>query len=49
MTAMADFLIECGRRSVRPHIVNAMMTGTNAKVDEDQRVMMELVNQSGFP
>ena len=46
VTAMADFLIECGRRSVRPSIVNSMMSSTNAKFEADQKIMFDLVNQS---
>ena len=45
-TAMTDFLIESGRRSARPSLVQAMMTGTNAKYEEDQRIMNSLVDQS---
>ncbi|KAI0354817.1 fatty acid hydroxylase [Trametes cingulata] len=43
--AMADFLIESGRRSNRPTIIQSMMTGTNAKYEEDQRIMGQLVNE----
>ena len=43
---MADFLIECGHRSVRPSIMTAVMSSSNAKFEEDQRTMFELVTQS---
>ncbi|TFK90994.1 bifunctional P-450/NADPH-P450 reductase [Polyporus arcularius HHB13444] len=43
-TAMADFLIESGRRANRLSLVQAVMTGTNAKYEEDQRILATLVN-----
>ncbi|KAI0694739.1 bifunctional P-450/NADPH-P450 reductase [Earliella scabrosa] len=43
--AMADFLIESGRRANRPSLVQAMMRGTNAKYQEDQRIMNDLVEE----
>ena len=46
---MVDFLIECGVRSVRPAIVQAVMPSQTAKYESDQRVMMELVTQSNDP
>ena len=46
-TAMADFLIESGRRSARPSLVQAMMSGSNAKYEEDKRTLNALVEESG--
>ncbi len=46
VTAMVDFLLESGRRSSRPSIVQAMMTGTNAKFEEDLRTLNALVEES---
>ncbi|TBU21982.1 fatty acid hydroxylase [Dichomitus squalens] len=43
--AMADFLIESGRRASRPSIVQAIMSGTNAKYEDDIRIMNELVDE----
>ncbi|KAH9891895.1 bifunctional P-450/NADPH-P450 reductase [Cubamyces lactineus] len=43
--AMGDFLIESGKRAGRPAIVQNMMTTTNAKYEEDKRVMMKLVEE----
>ncbi|KAI0763546.1 bifunctional P-450/NADPH-P450 reductase [Trametes elegans] len=43
--AMGDFLIESGKRANRPAIVQSMMTGTNAKYEEDQRILGQLVNE----
>ena len=43
---MADFLIESGRRANRPSLVQALMPGVNAKYEEDQRIMGELVEES---
>ena len=43
---MAGFLIESGRRANRPSLVQAMMRGTNAKYQEDQRIMNDLVEES---
>ena len=48
VTAMVDFLVEGGRRSVRPSIVHAMMTGTKAKFEADIRTLNALVEESGF-
>ena len=45
-TAMADFLIECGRRARRPYLVQALMSDTNAKYEEDQRILTSLVDES---
>ncbi|KAJ2999753.1 hypothetical protein NUW54_g6889 [Trametes sanguinea] len=42
--AMVDFLIESGKRASRPYIVQSMMTSTNAKYEQDQRVLAQLVN-----
>ncbi|KAH9850173.1 bifunctional P-450/NADPH-P450 reductase [Lenzites betulinus] len=42
--AMVDFLLESGKRANRPTIVQSMMTGTNAKYEEDQKIMGDLVN-----
>ncbi|KAM5540781.1 hypothetical protein V8D89_005425 [Ganoderma adspersum] len=44
-TAMADFLIESGRRSARPSLVQAMMSGSNAKYEEDKRTLNALVEE----
>ena len=43
---MIDFLVEGGRRSIRPGIVQAMMTGTNAKYDADINTLNTLVEES---
>ncbi|KAI0329045.1 bifunctional P-450/NADPH-P450 reductase [Cubamyces sp. BRFM 1775] len=43
--AMADFLIESGKRANRPAIVQNMMTTTNAKYEEDKQTMMKLVEE----
>ncbi|CDO72208.1 hypothetical protein BN946_scf184970.g60 [Trametes cinnabarina] len=43
--AMVDFLIESGKRADRPNIVRSMMTSTNAKYEEDQRILAQLVNE----
>ena len=43
---MADFLIESGLRSNRPSVVQAMMSATNAKYEENKRIMGELATQS---
>ena len=45
-TAMADFLLESGRRANRASLVQAMMTGTNAKYEADMKTMNELVDES---
>ena len=45
-TAMADFLIESGRRSSRPSLIQAMMSGANAKYEEDKRTLNALVEES---
>ncbi|KAI0823976.1 bifunctional P-450/NADPH-P450 reductase [Trametes gibbosa] len=42
--AMVDFLIESGKRANRPTIVQSLMTSTNAKYEEDQKTMGDLVN-----
>ncbi|KAI0694744.1 fatty acid hydroxylase [Earliella scabrosa] len=44
-TAMSDFLIEAGRRANRATLVQALMPGVNAKYEEDQRIMSELVGE----
>ena len=44
---MIDFLLEGGRRPVRPSIVQALMTGTNAKFEADIRTLGALVEESG--
>ncbi|OSC98018.1 bifunctional P-450/NADPH-P450 reductase [Trametes coccinea BRFM310] len=43
--AMVDFLIESGKRASRPYIVQSMMTSTNAKYEQDQRILAQLVNE----
>ncbi|KAJ6537331.1 fatty acid hydroxylase [Mycena sp. CBHHK59/15] len=43
--AMADFLTECGLRSKRPRVLQAMMTGTTAKYEQDIKKMKDLANQ----
>ncbi|KAI0365331.1 fatty acid hydroxylase [Pilatotrama ljubarskyi] len=43
--AMSDFLIESGKRSTRASIVQSMMTSTNAKYENDQRIMGQLVSE----
>ncbi|KAL1937786.1 hypothetical protein VTO73DRAFT_12805 [Trametes versicolor] len=43
--AMGDFLIESGKRANRPTIVQSMMSSTNAKYEEDQRILGQLVNE----
>ncbi|PIL35108.1 cytochrome P450 [Ganoderma sinense ZZ0214-1] len=45
VTAMVDFLLESGRRPVRPSLVQAMMTGTNAKYDADINTLNTLVEE----
>ncbi|KAM5535289.1 hypothetical protein V8D89_011043 [Ganoderma adspersum] len=45
VTAMVDFMVESGRRPARPAIVQAMMTGTNAKYEEDLRILGAVVNE----
>ena len=47
-TAMADFLIESGRRANRLTLMQAMMAGTNAKYEENRRIMGALVSDSEF-
>ena len=46
--AMADFLAESGKRASRPAIVQNMMTATNAKYEEDKRIMMQVVEESMY-
>lgn len=46
---MGDFLIESGKRANRPTIVQSMMSSTNAKYEEDQRILGQLVNESTSP
>ncbi|KAH9948045.1 bifunctional P-450/NADPH-P450 reductase [Amylocystis lapponica] len=43
--AMTDFLVESGHRANRPTIVKAMMRSTNAKYEEDQRILNKTVTQ----
>ncbi len=43
---MVDFLLEAGRRSVRPSIVQAMMTRTNGKYEADIQTLSTLVDKS---
>ena len=43
---MTEFLKESGSRASRPAVVQALMTGTNAKYSEDMKVMSDLGNQS---
>ncbi|OBZ71165.1 hypothetical protein A0H81_08482 [Grifola frondosa] len=43
--AMGDFLVESGLRANRASLVQALMTGTNAKYEEDQRILNELVTE----
>ena len=45
--AMADFLIESGRRAARPALVQKMMSAANAKYEEDIRTLNALVEESG--
>ncbi|KAM5540807.1 hypothetical protein V8D89_005451 [Ganoderma adspersum] len=45
VTAMVDFLVEGGRRPIRPTIVQAMMTGTNAKYNADIHTLNTLVEE----
>ncbi|KAI0754463.1 bifunctional P-450/NADPH-P450 reductase [Daedaleopsis nitida] len=44
-TAMADFLIESGLRANRLSFVQNMMTGTNAKYEEDKHILDSLVEE----
>ncbi|KAI0629781.1 fatty acid hydroxylase [Trametes polyzona] len=43
--AMGDFLLESGKRANRPAIVQSMMTATNAKYAEDQKILAQLVDE----
>jgi hypothetical protein len=43
---MADFLLECDYRSRRPAVVQWMMRGSNAKYEEDMKIMNDLANES---
>ncbi|KAF7973316.1 hypothetical protein HWV62_15559 [Athelia sp. TMB] len=43
--AMTDFLKESGARANRPTVVQALMSGTNAKYAEDMKFMTDLANQ----
>ncbi|KIJ52228.1 hypothetical protein M422DRAFT_243833 [Sphaerobolus stellatus SS14] len=44
--AMADYLIECGNRSLRPGFVkNYLSHSANVKFEEDKKVMLELTSQ----
>lgn len=45
-TAMTEFLLESGVRAIRPAVVNAMMRKTKAKYNENQRVLLDLVDES---
>ncbi|KAL0564092.1 hypothetical protein V5O48_017963 [Marasmius crinis-equi] len=42
--AMVDALKECFQRTQRPTVVQALMSGTNAKFQEDIRLMQELAH-----
>ncbi|KAI0770681.1 fatty acid hydroxylase [Fomes fomentarius] len=44
-TAMSDFLVESGLRAGRPALVQAVMTGKNAKYEQDKQIMNALVEQ----
>lgn len=48
---MGDFLIESGNRAMRPGIVQPFMRGTNAKYEEDMKILMGYVENSAstFP
>ncbi len=43
---MTDFLIESGLRAGRPALVQAIMTGRNAKYEQDKQTMNALVEES---
>ena len=43
---MTDFLLESGYRSMRPAIVTSVMVGSKAKYEQDQRTMLQLVDES---
>ncbi|KAJ6454873.1 cytochrome P450 [Mycena vitilis] len=43
--AMGDFLKECGRRAVRPGVVQAVMRGASAKYEADIKKMKGLADQ----
>lgn len=45
-TAMTEFLLESGMRARRPGLMQAMMSGTNAKYEADIKTMSELVHES---
>ena len=45
-TAMAEFLVESGMRANRPSVVQAMMSGSNAKYEENIRIMDKLATES---
>ncbi|KAF7299882.1 Fatty acid hydroxylase [Mycena chlorophos] len=42
--AMGHFLVECGNHASRPHIVQAVMRGTNAKYEADRKKMRDLAD-----
>ncbi|OCH86500.1 cytochrome P450 [Obba rivulosa] len=43
--ALADFLVESGRRANRPFLVKSMMMGSNAKYEQDIRTMAQLAEE----
>ena len=43
---MSEFLMECYQRTNRPYVVQTLMTATNAKYEENQRIMNKLVSES---
>ncbi|KAF7333412.1 Fatty acid hydroxylase [Mycena venus] len=43
--AMGDFLLESGKRSARPRVVQAMMRGTTAKYQADIKLMRDLAEK----
>ena len=43
---MIDFLRESDRRAERPYIVQALMSGTNAKYKQDIQTLHRLVDES---
>ena len=45
---MGEFLLESGRRANRPSLVQAIMTGANAKYEADMGTMGELVTESQY-
>jgi cytochrome P450/NADPH-cytochrome P450 reductase len=45
LTAMADFLIESGRRANRPRLANMVMRGTQQKYDADIKLLQETATE----